>query len=51
MKLVKPKLKDRDIECFNGHCHVFGNFSKSYKVSSDQLNSKTNDMVLLLKTI
>ena len=51
MKLVKPKLKDRDIECFKGHCHAFGNFSKSYKVSSDQLNSKTNDLVLLSKTI
>ena len=30
---------------------LFGNFIKSQKVSSHQLNSKTNDLVLLLKTI
>ena len=30
---------------------LFGNFIKSYKVPSHQLNSKTNDLVLLSKTI
>ena len=29
---------------------LFGNFIKSWKVSSHQLNPKTNDLVLLLKT-
>ena len=30
---------------------LFGNFIKSEKLSLHQLNSKTNDLVLLLKTI
>ena len=30
---------------------LLGSFIKSQKVSSDQLNFKTNDLVLLLKTI
>ena len=30
---------------------LFGNFIKSQKVSSHQLNFKTNDLVLLFKTI
>ena len=34
-----------------GHCHAAWQFIKSQKVSSDQLNFKTNDLVLLLKII
>ena len=34
-----------------GHCHAIGNFIKSLKVSSHQLNFKTNDLVLLFETI
>ena len=34
-----------------GHCHATWQFTKNQKVSSDQLNFKTNDLVLLLKTI
>ena len=35
-----------------GHCHaIWQLYEKAKKVSSHQLNSKTNDLVLLLKTI
>ena len=34
-----------------GIATLFGNFIKGWKVPSDQSNSKTNDLVLLLKTI
>ena len=34
-----------------GHCHAIWQLYKSYKVSLHQLNSKTNDLVLLLETI
>ena len=36
---------------YRGIVTIFGNFIKSQKVSSHQLNFKTNDLVLLFKTI
>ena len=43
---------DRIITSFlKGHCHTIGDFTKSWKVPLHQLNSKTNYLVLLLKTI
>ena len=39
------------IVMLKGILTLFGNFIKSQKVSSHQLNSKMNDLVLLLKTI
>ena len=36
---------------YRGIVTLFGNFINSQKVSSYQLNFKTNDLVLLFKTI
>ena len=53
LQIMDLKLNGRWNDLIAEHCSVtvFGNFIKSQKVSSHQLNFKTNDLVLLFKTI